>query len=101
MGPTVIDKNQPIESIGSKLRGHARTFDRSRTVQLSWSPTSGKVLGDEQNQAIPLRRELNIIDKPVIPSPIKTHDALWLRAVSQSLDYIFGVLVNASCESLA
>ena len=50
-----------------------------------FSVASGKVLGDEQeqNQAIPLRRKLNIIDKPVIPSPIKTHDALWLRDVSQ------------------
>jgi hypothetical protein len=27
MGPTVIDKSQPIESIGSRLRDHTRTFD--------------------------------------------------------------------------
>jgi hypothetical protein len=27
MGPTVIDKGQPIEPIGSRLRDHARTFD--------------------------------------------------------------------------
>ena len=26
-GPTVIDKSQPIESIGSRLRDHTRTFD--------------------------------------------------------------------------
>ena len=27
MGLTVIDKSWPIESIGSRLRDHARTFD--------------------------------------------------------------------------
>ena len=27
MGPTVIDKGQPIEPIGSRLRDHTRTFD--------------------------------------------------------------------------
>ena len=27
MGPTVIDKGQPIEPIGSRLRDHTRTSD--------------------------------------------------------------------------
>jgi hypothetical protein len=27
MGPTVIDKSQPIESIESRLLDHTRTFD--------------------------------------------------------------------------
>ena len=27
MGPTVIDKSQPIELVGSRLRDHTRTFD--------------------------------------------------------------------------
>lgn len=29
MGPTVIDKIQPIESVGSRLPDHRRTFDSS------------------------------------------------------------------------
>ena len=29
MGPTVIDKGQPIEPIGSRLRDHTRAFDFS------------------------------------------------------------------------
>jgi len=58
MGPTVIGKSQPIESIGSRLRDRTRTFDsgvRARSnfrgalpaEGIIFSVASGKVLGDE------------------------------------------------------
>ena len=47
MGPTVIDKGQPIEPIGSRLRDHTRTFDsgvRARTNFRRTLPGEGKNL---------------------------------------------------------
>jgi len=44
MGPTVIDKGQPIELIGSRLRDHTRTFDsgvRARTNPRRTLPGEG------------------------------------------------------------
>ena len=40
MGPTVIDKGQPIELIGSRLRDHTRTFDCG--VRAWQNPTRGR-----------------------------------------------------------
>ena len=37
MGPTVIDKGQPIESIGSRLHDHTCTFDSGVRAR-SWGP---------------------------------------------------------------
>jgi len=45
MGPTVIDKAQPIEPIGSRLRDYTRTFDsgvRIRTKSRRTLPGEGK-----------------------------------------------------------
>ena len=46
MGPTVIDKGQPIEPIGSRLRDHTRTFDfgvRARSNSRRTLPGEGIV----------------------------------------------------------
>ena len=39
MGPTVIDKSQPIESIGSRLYDHARTFHSGVCARFQLSRT--------------------------------------------------------------
>jgi len=44
MGPMVIDKSQPIESIGLRLRDHTRTFDsgvRARSNYRRTPPREG------------------------------------------------------------
>ena len=37
--PTVIDKSQPIESIGSRLRDHMRTFDSGARARSNYRRT--------------------------------------------------------------
>jgi len=47
MCPTVIDKSQPIESMGSRLRGHTRIFDsgvRARSNSRRTLPGEGIIL---------------------------------------------------------
>ena len=39
MGPTAIDKSQPVESIGSRLRDHTRTFDSSVLARSNYRRT--------------------------------------------------------------
>ena len=61
MGPTVIDKGQPIEPIGSRLRDHTRTSDsgvRARSNSRRTLPGKGTDKTSYKDEPIRREREL-------------------------------------------
>ena len=59
MGPTVINKDQPIELIGSRLRDHTRTFDcgaRARSNSRKTLPGEGKLFSASKRERLAVLR---------------------------------------------